>query len=105
MYANEIKGEGACQWLKQFVDECQVESDLELLLPANYVTGSSERMLLYRELDGLTLDKDVEAFRSRLEDRFGPVPSETEELGSVSFRFVALQPVWEQKRYSLKQGV
>ena len=39
-----------------------------------------ERMLLYRELDGLTLDKDVDAFRSRLEDRFGPIPPETEEL-------------------------
>ena len=37
-------------------------------------------MLLYRELDGLTLDKDVEAFRERLIDRFGPVPPETEEL-------------------------
>lgn len=65
---------------EQFVDECQVESDLELLLPADYVTGSSERMLLYRELDGLVLDKDVEAFRSRLEDRFGPIPPETQEL-------------------------
>ena len=57
-----------------------MESDLELLLPAAYVTGSSERMLLYRELDGLTLDKDVDAFRVRLEDRFGPIPPETEEL-------------------------
>ncbi|MBQ5818760.1 MAG: transcription-repair coupling factor, partial [Bacteroides sp.] len=65
---------------EQFVDECQVESDLELLLPADYVTGSSERMLLYRELDSLTLEKDVQAFRERLEDRFGPVPNETEEL-------------------------
>ena len=65
---------------EEFVDECQIESDLELLLPATYVTGSSERMLLYRELDGLTLDKDVDAFRFRLEDRFGPVPPETEEL-------------------------
>ena len=77
--ADEIKGEGQISG-EEFVDECQVESDLELLLPANYVTGSSERMLLYRELDGLTLDKDVEAFRARLEDRFGPVPRETEEL-------------------------
>lgn len=65
---------------EQFVDECQVESDLELLLPATYVTGSSERMLLYRELDGLTLDKEVADFRARLEDRFGPLPPETEEL-------------------------
>lgn len=79
LYADEVKGDGKISG-EQFVEECQVESDLELLLPANYVTGSSERMLLYRELDGLMLDKDVEAFRSRLEDRFGPVPPETEEL-------------------------
>ena len=63
-----------------FVDECQVESDLELLLPSTYVTGSSERMLLYRELDGLLLDTELEEFRTRLLDRFGPIPAETEEL-------------------------
>lgn len=79
LYADELKGEGIISG-EEFVEECQVESDLELLLPANYVTGSSERMLLYRELDGLTFDKDVNAFRLRLEDRFGPVPPETEEL-------------------------
>ena len=80
LYAEELKADGGVISGEQFVDECQVESDLELLLPADYVTGSSERMLLYRELDGLTLDKDVDAFRSRLEDRFGPIPPETEEL-------------------------
>ncbi|MCI1647021.1 MAG: transcription-repair coupling factor [Bacteroides sp.] len=80
LYADELKAEGTIISGEQFVEECQVESDLELLLPATYVTGSSERMLLYRELDGLTLDKDVEAFRSQLIDRFGPVPPETEEL-------------------------
>ena len=79
LYVDEIKGEGRISG-EEFVDECQIESDLELLLPATYVTGSSERMLLYRELDGLTLDKDVDAFRFRLEDRFGPVPPETQEL-------------------------
>lgn len=79
LYVDEIKGEGQVSG-EQFVDECQVESDLELLLPGSYVTGSSERMLLYRELDTLTLDKDVKDFRARLVDRFGPVPPETEEL-------------------------
>ncbi|MCD8293050.1 MAG: DEAD/DEAH box helicase, partial [Prevotellaceae bacterium] len=63
-----------------FVEECQVESDLELLLPATYVAGSSERMLLYRELDTLTSDDQVAAFRIRLEDRFGALPEESEEL-------------------------
>ncbi|MCP3893298.1 MAG: transcription-repair coupling factor [Bacteroides sp.] len=79
LYAEEIKADGTITG-EQFVDECQVESDLELLLPADYVTGSSERMLLYRELDGLTLDKEVDAFRERLVDRFGPIPQETQEL-------------------------
>ncbi len=79
LYADEVMSDGKISG-EQFVDECMVESDLELLLPANYVTGSSERMLLYRELDSLNLDKEVVAFRGRLEDRFGPIPPETEEL-------------------------
>ena len=79
LYAEEMKVDGAISG-EQFVDECQFESDLELLLPADYVTGSSERMLLYRELDSLVVDKDVEAFRDRLIDRFGPIPREAQEL-------------------------
>ncbi|MCI7070915.1 MAG: transcription-repair coupling factor [Bacteroides pyogenes] len=79
LYADEIKESKEISG-ELFVDECQIESDLEILLPADYVTGSSERVLLYRELDGLTLDKEVDAFRTRLEDRFGTVPPETEEL-------------------------
>ena len=65
---------------EDFVSECQVESDLELLLPNEYVPSSSERMLLYRELDGLELDKEVLDFKSRLEDRFGKIPPEAQEL-------------------------
>ena len=79
LYAEELKGEGEISG-ENFVEECLIESDLELLLPANYVTGSSERMLLYRELDNLSLDKEVFDFKARLEDRFGTVPKETEEL-------------------------
>lgn len=79
LYAQEMQTDGVISG-EQFVEECSVESDLELLLPADYVTGSSERMLLYRELDKLELDADVNAFRARLEDRFGPIPPETEEL-------------------------
>ena len=60
--------------------ECQIESDLELMLPATYVTGDSERMLLYRELDGLTSDEQVDAFRIRLKDRFGRLPKMAEDL-------------------------
>ena len=63
-----------------FVKECFVESDLELLFPATYVPDSNERILLYRELDSLTESRDIEAFRSRMKDRFGTMPREGEEL-------------------------
>ena len=64
----------------EFVDDCQLESDMEIMFPNEYVPSSSERMLLYRELDGLELDKDVLDFKTRLEDRFGKVPYEALEL-------------------------
>ena len=79
LYAEELKGDGSIEG-EQFVDDTQLDSDLELLLPGDYVTGSSERMSLYRELDSLSLDAEVAAFRGRLEDRFGPLPVETQEL-------------------------
>ncbi len=63
-----------------FVAECNVECDLRAYLPETYVPGASERMLLYRELDGLTGDEQISAFRTRLLDRFGTLPSEAEEL-------------------------
>ncbi len=80
LYADEIKAGEEVVDGREFVDECTVESDLELLFPNEYIPSSSERMLLYRELDKLELDKDVEAFKLRLVDRFGQIPPEGEEL-------------------------
>ena len=65
---------------ERYVKECFVESDLELLFPALYVPDSNERILLYRELDSITEERDIEAFRSRMRDRFGKIPPEGEEL-------------------------
>ena len=67
-----------------FVDDCTLESDLEMYFPDLYVPSDSERMLLYRELDNLAasqhLDDDLAAYRSRLTDRFGAIPDVAEEL-------------------------
>ena len=60
-----------------------MESDLEMYFPDNYVPGSSERMLLYRELDNIGDDRELDAYRQRLIDRFGPIPHEGEELLQV----------------------
>ena len=79
LYADEIK-KGNDLGGEEFVDECALESDLQMSFPETYVPSSSERMLLYRELDGLERDEDVEAFRQRMKDRFGEIPEEGEEL-------------------------
>ena len=63
-----------------FVDECQLETDLPAHLPETYVPTSSERMLLYRELDQMEQDHQIEAFCTRLKDRFGPIPQEAMDL-------------------------
>ncbi|MBF1532537.1 MAG: transcription-repair coupling factor [Prevotella salivae] len=73
---NDISGE-------EFVEDCAIESDLEMYFPDNYVPGSSERMLLYRELDNINDDNDLEAYRQRLIDRFGEIPHEGLELMQV----------------------
>ena len=66
-----------------FVTDCSLESDLEMYFPDQYVPSDSERMLLYRELDGLQTDEQLAAYRTRLIDRFGPVPHVGEELMQV----------------------
>ena len=79
LYQEEMKG-GEQLTGDDFVDDCAVDSDLEMYFPDSYVPGSAERMLLYRELDHLDRDEEVEAFRQRMIDRFGPIPQEGDEL-------------------------
>ena len=68
---------------QEYVRECTIETDLEVLLPDDYVTSVSERLLLYKELNDLQTDEELAAYRSRLEDRFGPVPPCVDELIST----------------------
>ncbi len=86
-----------------FVADCNLESDLEMYFPDQYVPSDSERMLLYRELDNTRNDEEVEAYRQRLIDRFGPLPSQAEELLQV----VALRRYGKRlgcEKIMLKQG-
>ena len=87
----------------EYVSDCSLESDLEMYFPDQYVPSDSERMLLYRELDGLQTDEQLAAYRARLIDRFGPVPQVGEEL----MRVVPLRRVAKQlgcEKIMLKQG-
>lgn len=79
LYADELKKTGHLSG-ELFVDDCTVECDLHAYFPETYVPGATERMLLYRELDSLGTEQQITDFRKRMEDRFGPLPPEGEEL-------------------------
>ena len=64
----------------RFVDECTVETDLDLCFPDSFVPDGSERILLYRELDSMERETDIQRFRDRLKDRFGRIPQQALEL-------------------------
>jgi transcription-repair coupling factor (superfamily II helicase) len=86
-----------------WVSDCNLESDLEMYFPDQYVPSDSERMLLYRELDNTRNDQELEAYRQRLVDRFGPLPPQAEELLQV----VALRRYGKSlgcEKIMLKQG-
>ncbi len=78
LYADEAKRTQLSG--EMFVDDCTVDCDLHAYFPETYVPGDTERMLLYRELDSLNTDEQIAAFRQRMEDRFGTLPPEGEEL-------------------------
>ena len=86
-----------------YVSDCNLEADLEMYFPDQYVPSDSERMLLYRELDNTRNDRELEAYRLRLIDRFGPLPPQAEELLHV----VSLRRYGKQlgcEKIMLKQG-
>ena len=86
-----------------FVADCVLDSDLEMYFPDTYVPNDSERMLLYRELDNIRDDKEMEAYKRRMVDRFGKMPKVGEELLQV----VPLRRLGKSlgcERVMLKQG-
>ncbi len=100
LYEEQGKGENSAQ---TYVTDCQVETDMELTFPSDYIENVSERMSLYRELDNVKDEKELTAFADRLRDRFGTIPSQTESLLQlVRLRWVAVNLGFE--RLTLKQG-
>jgi transcription-repair coupling factor (superfamily II helicase) len=75
---------------RRYVSEASIETDFTLLIPDHYVNDIPERIALYRELDDLDKEEDLSEFKARLEDRFGPLPQETEDLiDTIRLRWLA----------------
>ncbi|MBR3660147.1 MAG: transcription-repair coupling factor, partial [Bacteroidaceae bacterium] len=87
----------------RYVEECTVETDLDLCFPDSFVPDGSERILLYRELDSMEREQDIQRFRDRLQDRFGQIPKQADEL----IRLVTLRRMGRElgiERIFLKAG-
>ncbi len=63
-----------------YVSDCVIDTDLELLIPDAYINITSEKIRLYKELDSISNDADLERFIASVEDRFGPIPEEFKQL-------------------------
>lgn len=82
---------------KEFVKDCQIETDLEILIPDAYVNNSRERLSLYKELDSIETEEMLMTFQDNLIDRFGPVPIQTTELlNTIRLRRIAKEIGFEK---------
>ncbi len=75
---------------KDFVRDCQIETDLEILIPDKYIRNITERLSLYKELDSIETEEGLMAFTEKLIDRFGPLPKQTVSLiNTIRLRWLA----------------
>jgi len=89
--------------LKPILEDCTIETDLELLIPEKYVSNISERLGLYTQLDDIKSPADLEKFEKDITDRFGPVPKSVKHLiQSVELRWLAVSLGFE--KLILKDG-
>src|SRR5687767_7450714 len=63
-----------------FVQDCTIDTDLEILIPDGYVDNITERLSLYTRLDNCENEEELLAMEQELADRFGPLPSQVTEL-------------------------
>lgn len=84
---------------KDFVRDCQLETDLEIMIPDQYIANIGERLAIYRDLDEVATEEGLDEIKENLIDRFGEIPKPTQEL------FNAIQLRWVAKNIGLEKLV
>ncbi|MES2836472.1 MAG: transcription-repair coupling factor [Bacteroidota bacterium] len=78
--------------ISSFVKDCQIDTDLEILFPDEYISNTAERLILYKELDETTKEEDLLQYENNLIDRFGPIPQQaTHLINTIRLRWVAME--------------
>ena len=65
---------------EDFVQDCTIDTDLEILIPDSYVESITERLSLYTRLDNSENEEELQAFETEMQDRFGPIPKQVNDL-------------------------
>ncbi|WP_276133017.1 transcription-repair coupling factor [Polluticoccus soli] len=65
---------------QDYVNDCTIDTDLEILIPDSYVESITERLSLYTQLDNIENEEELQMFAEEFRDRFGPIPPQVEEL-------------------------
>ena len=80
-----------------FINDCNIDTDMEILIPDHYVNNIGERLSLYRELDDAKDESELDSFETNLNDRFGPIPKQTLELiHTIRLRWLAMEIGFEK---------
>ena len=80
-----------------FVSDCSIDTDLEILIPDDYVESITERLSLYSRLDNCENEKELQDFHTEMTDRFGPIPAQVEDLfTTVRCRKLAIELGFEK---------
>lgn len=100
----ETGGNAARKRDDNYLSDCTIETDMQLFIPDTYINMQAEKIRLYKELDSMTSEREVERFRKEISDRFGPVPEELSQLMTVvKIRIVALYLGFE--KLIIKNGI
>ncbi len=88
----------------KYLQEAQIDTDLEIMIPDKYVNHTAERLILYRELDDSQSENDLIVFSEKMIDRFGPLPKQVMELmDTVRLRWLCVELGFE--KVTLKNGL
>lgn len=90
---NQKRGQG------DYVRDVTIDTDTEMLIPDSYISSIQERLHLYTRLDNIETEEELEKFRNEMEDRFGRIPKQVEEL------YEGLRLRWASKQIGIERVV
>ena len=80
-----------------FIKDCQIDTDLEILIPDTYISNIEERLNIYKELNQMNNKEDLELFKTNITDRFGNIPTEVKDLiSSMELKWISKEIGFER---------